>query len=148
MRPTVTAKILRGKTIADALQIDAVRGEIVHYCDLGEQVIDQTRRRVIDGEQVPNKEKMFSIFETHTDLSKRGKVRKPLEFGHKVFLAGSAIGLITQYEVLKGNPADEIHVVPSRKEPPSYVQSCAETLCGRSWLRQRAKCKGVQARRR
>jgi hypothetical protein len=32
----------------------------------------------------------------------------PVEFGHKVFLADSAIGLITQYEVLKGNPVDEV----------------------------------------
>jgi hypothetical protein len=40
-------------------------------------------------------------------------VRTPIEFGHKVFLAESAQGLITQYEVLKGNPVDEIHVTPS-----------------------------------
>ena len=30
-----------------------------------------------------------------------------------MFLAESAQGLITQYEVLKGNPSDEIHVAPS-----------------------------------
>jgi IS5 family transposase len=40
-------------------------------------------------------------------------VRAPVEFGHKVFLAESAEGLITQYEVLKGNPADEVHVARS-----------------------------------
>ena len=40
-------------------------------------------------------------------------MRTPIEFGHKVFLAESAQGLITQYEVLKGNPSDEIHVTPS-----------------------------------
>jgi IS5 family transposase len=76
-------------------------------------VIDQARRRILDGEQVPNSEKIYSIFEPHTDLIKRGKVRTPIEFGHKVVLAESAQGLITQYEVLKGNPSDEIHVVPS-----------------------------------
>jgi len=42
-------------------------------------------------------------------------VRTPVEFGHKVFLAESAKGLITQYEVLKGNPCDEVHVAPSLK---------------------------------
>jgi IS5 family transposase len=40
-------------------------------------------------------------------------VRTPVEFGHKVFLAESAQGLITQYEVLKGNPPDEVHVASS-----------------------------------
>jgi IS5 family transposase len=45
----------------------------------------------------------------------RGKVRTPIEFGHKVFLAESAKGLITQYKVLKGNPSDADHVAPSLK---------------------------------
>jgi hypothetical protein len=35
--------------------------------------------------------KIYSIFEPHTDLIKRGKVRTPVEFGHKVFLAESAL---------------------------------------------------------
>jgi IS5 family transposase len=78
-------------------------------------VIDQSRRRVLNGEQVPTAEKIYSIFEPHTDLIKRGKVQTPIEFGHKVFLAESARGLITQYEVLDGNPVDEQHVVPSLK---------------------------------
>jgi IS5 family transposase len=64
---------------------------------------------------VPTSEKIYSIFEPHTDLIKRGKVRTPVEFGHKVFLAESARGLITQYEVLKDNPVDEIHVAPSSR---------------------------------
>jgi IS5 family transposase len=45
---------------------------------------------------------VFSLFEPHTDLIKRGKPRTPEEFGHKVFLAESAHGLITQSEVLEG----------------------------------------------
>jgi IS5 family transposase len=98
-----------------AMTIDALRDEIAHYCGLGARAIDQARRRVLDGEQVPNAEKIYSIFEPHTDLIKRGKVRTPVEFGHKVFLAESAKGLITQYEVLKGNPCDEVHVAPSLK---------------------------------
>lgn len=86
---------------------------IEHYCQLGEQVIDQARRRVLEGETVPNAEKLFSIFEPHTDLIKRGKVLTPEEFGHKVFLAESQQGLITQYEVLVGNPHDQDHVAVS-----------------------------------
>jgi transposase, IS5 family len=84
--------------------------QIEHYCGLGDRVIDQARRRTLQGEQVPNAEKIYSIFEPHTDLIKRGKVLTPVEFGHKVFLAESAQGLITQYDVLSGNPSDEDHV--------------------------------------
>jgi transposase, IS5 family len=106
-------KNVRGKTVAAALAIAAHREEIEHYSALGERVIDQARRRVLEGEQVPTGEKIYSIFEPHTDLIKRGKVTTPVEFGHKVFLAESANGLITQYEVLDGNPSDHHHVQPS-----------------------------------
>ncbi len=102
-----------GKDLLSELAIADLRKEIERYCGLGDRVIDQARRRVLEGEQVPNAEKIYSIFEPHTDLIKRGKVRAPVEFGHKVFLAESAHGLITQYEVLKGNPSDEAHVEPS-----------------------------------
>ncbi len=103
---------MRSKDPLSALNIKVLREEIAHYCGLGVRVIDQARRRVLEGEQVPTSEKIYSIFEPHTDLIKRGKVRTPVEFGHKVFLAESAAGLITQYEVLKGNPVDEVHVAP------------------------------------
>jgi IS5 family transposase len=106
---------MRGQEPLTALKTAALRDEIAHYCDLGTRVIEQTRRRVLDGEQVPTSEKIYSIFEPHTDLIKRGKVRTPVEFGHKVFLAESAKGLITQYDVLKGNPVDEVHVAPRHR---------------------------------
>src|SRR5246127_190819 len=104
---------VRAKDVPSQLALEELRRQIEHYCGLGERVIDQARRRVLQGEQVPNAEKIYSIFEPHTDLIKRGKVRTPVEFGHKVFLAESAQGLITQYEVLKGNLPDEVHVASS-----------------------------------
>jgi hypothetical protein len=44
-------------------------------------VIDQAHRRVLRGEQVPNEEKIFSIFEVHTDLT--GGVRPQSVSGRK-----------------------------------------------------------------
>jgi IS5 family transposase len=103
----------RGADQISELAIAETRKEIEHFCELGDRVVDQSRRRVLKGEQVPAAEKVYSIFEPHTDIIKRGKVQTPIEFGHKVFLAESARGLITQYEVLDGNPVDEQHVVIS-----------------------------------
>jgi IS5 family transposase len=103
----------RGKDMITDLALAETRKEIERFCALGARVIDQSRRRVLNGEQVPTDEKLYSIFEPHTDLIKRGKVQTPIEFGHKVFLAESAHGLITQYDVLDGNPIDEQHVVVS-----------------------------------
>jgi len=96
-----------------AAAVTALSEEIEHFCGLAERVMTQTRRRVLHGEQVPVHEKIFSIFEPHTDLIKRGKVQRPVEFGHKVFLAESGHGFITDYRVLDGNPVDEGHVAPS-----------------------------------
>jgi IS5 family transposase len=42
--------------------------QINSFCQLGKRVIDQTRRRVLQGETVPSEEKLYSIFEPHTDL--------------------------------------------------------------------------------
>jgi IS5 family transposase len=78
-----------------------------------QQVIDQTVRRVFDGEQVPASEKIVSIFEPHTDIIRRGKPNKETEFGHKVWLAEVEGGLISQYRVLKGNPADDAQWEPT-----------------------------------
>jgi IS5 family transposase len=141
-----------GKDIITDLAIAELRKEIEHFCDLGVRVIDQSRRRVLNGEQVPTTEKLDSIFEPHTDLIKRGKVQTPIEFGHKVFLAESARGLITLYEVLDAdaNPVDEQHVVislerhsrPSATSPNSMDRIVASSA-KRMW-RRASKQQGVK----
>jgi IS5 family transposase len=83
--------------------------------DRTRRLVPKYRELIRTTEQVPNEEKIFSIFETHTDLIKRGKILKPVEFGHKVYIAESAHGLITQYRVLDGNPTDDAHVESSLK---------------------------------
>ena len=138
---TITEEVLAnaGRTVEAAsdltaaapvgvVTIGALRTEIAHYCRLGHRVVDQTRRRILDDEQVPASEKIYSIFEPHTDLIKRGKVRTPVEFGHKVFLAESAHGLITQYRVLDGNPKDEDHVEASLQNHAGQFGSAPEVF--------------------
>jgi IS5 family transposase len=123
------ARVKRIEVAARAVA-DQLCQQIREYCELGDRVIDQTRRRVIDGEQVPAEEKVYSIFEPHTDLIKRGKQRKPVEFGHKVFLAESAQGLITDYEVLEGNPADTGRVQASLDRHQQIFQHPPELYAG------------------
>jgi IS5 family transposase len=106
-------KRIRKVDVLTRAAIDAICKQITSFCQLGSRVISQTRRRVLQGETVPAEEKLYSIFEPHTDLIKRGKTLKPVEFGHKVFLAESAHGLITEYRVLDGNPVDSDHVAAS-----------------------------------
>jgi transposase, IS5 family len=120
-----TDKVRRMDPIAQ-VAVKELHRQIEHHCGLGDRVIDQARRRTLQGEQVPNAEKIYSIFEPHTDLIKRGKVLTPVEFGHKVFLAESAQGLITQYDVLSGNPGDEDHVEVSLSRHRAMFGSAPE----------------------
>jgi len=78
-----------------------------------EQVIDQTMRRVFQDETVPAAEKIVSIFEPHTAIIRRGKAGKPVEYGRKVWLDEVDGGLVTRWEVLEGNPGDQLQWVPS-----------------------------------
>jgi IS5 family transposase len=120
------AKRIRRVDVVARAVIDEICKQITSFCKLGERVIDQTRRRVLQGETVPTEEKLYSIFEPHTDLIKRGKTLKPVEFGHKVFLAESAHGLITDYRVLEGNPVDSDHVQASLDQHQKTFQHVPE----------------------
>ena len=75
-----------------------------HYIDLAQKVIDQTQRRVIQGESVPAPEKVVSIFEPHTDIII--KDNRDTYYGHKICLTGGASNLMLDCEILEGNPAD------------------------------------------
>jgi len=92
------------------LAIAETRKEIEHFCGLGSRVIDQSRRGVLDGEASSNCREALFDFEPTPTSSNAAKVQTPIEFGHKIFLAESAHGLITRYDVLDGNPVDEQHV--------------------------------------
>jgi transposase, IS5 family len=72
-----------------------------HFLPLVGQVISQATRRVIDGEVVPSKEKLLSLFEPHTQVIVRHKAGKPTEFGRKLLLDEVDGGIISRYEVLK-----------------------------------------------
>lgn len=85
--------------------------ELTHYVGLAECVIDQSERRVFDGEVVPADEKIVSIFEPHTDIIK--KEPREIEYGHKLTLTAGASGLILDWVVEDGNPADSTLTVRS-----------------------------------
>lgn len=70
------------------------------------QTVDQTVRRVFQGESVPAQDKIVSLFEPHTAVIRRGKAGKETEFGRKVWLDEVDGGIVTRWQVLAGNPAD------------------------------------------
>lgn len=68
------------------------------------QVYVFTNRKEVLGESVPSDEKLFSIYELHTDIIVKGG--REVLFGHKVNLAGGSSNLILDCQTLDGNPSD------------------------------------------
>jgi transposase, IS5 family len=92
------------KTIDGWIEAQAIIKELKELLPKAEKVYDISWRHEILGESVPNKEKIFSIFEDHTDIIVKGG--REVEFGHKVNLAGGRSNLVLDCRVLDGNPAD------------------------------------------
>ena len=89
-----------------AAAAEALAEEIEHYRALGARGIDQARRRVLQGEKLTNDEKLFSIFEPHTELLIRGKAGKEVEFGHMIQIEQVRQKFITNYGVFEKKPVE------------------------------------------
>ncbi len=72
--------------------------EIGYFQEMLDKHIDLVRRRLIEKETIPHGEKIFSLFEPHTELVKKGKSRPPVEFGHRLLVASLRGGFIVDYE--------------------------------------------------
>jgi IS5 family transposase len=85
--------------------------QLNEFVPLAERVIDQSRRRVLLGEDVPADEKVLSIFEPHTDIIKKGQ--REILYGHKVLFTGGKSNLILHCTIKRGNPADAAEFIPA-----------------------------------
>lgn len=80
---------------------------------LADIILDQARRHVLKGENVPVSEKLVSIFEPHTDILVKGQ--RDVVFGHKILFAVGKSNIILDCAVFRGNPADSEEFVPALK---------------------------------
>lgn len=86
--------------------------QLTYWQAVTEHVVNTAWRRVMEGETVPNCEKLFSLFEPDTELIKRGKAGKPNEFGHQVLVIEDAAGYICHFQVM-GREEDDRDVLVS-----------------------------------
>jgi transposase, IS5 family len=102
--------MLKKRGIADreALALDE---ELDTFLQRTRQICGTARRRVLEGEKIPHSEKLFSIFEPHTQMYKRGKAGQPMQFGRLVLLYEDGAGFITHYYILPRDQSDRDVVV-------------------------------------
>ena len=96
--------------LPDILTAQHLAKQLERAIGLMRKVINQTERRVFNGEKVPASEKIISLFEDHSDIIVKGN--RDIQYGHKVFLTGGASSLILDCQIPRGNPADTDLYIP------------------------------------
>ena len=81
------------------------------YLAHAERQIDQVRRRVLKGERIPHAEKVFSIFEPHTEWITKGKAGVPVELGLRVLVNEDQYGFILSHRVMPRETDDQV-IIP------------------------------------
>ena len=92
------------------LQVSMKIMEIKDFIQHAERQIDQIYRRVIKSEKIPHAEKVFSIFQEHTEWISKGKAGVPVEFGLRVCVLEDQHGFILQHMVMQKQTDDQVAV--------------------------------------
>ena len=74
--------------------------KIMYFVMHAVRQIDQNDRRLLKGETIPQNEKVFSIFETHTRWISKGKAGRPVELGVPVGIAEDQYQFILHHEII------------------------------------------------
>jgi hypothetical protein len=110
----------------DTFAIDTVPSaiktlELEKFMVLMDKHIDLIDRRLLQGEQIPHGEKLFSIFEQYTEWITKGKLHPNVELGKKVSITTDQYGLIIDGYIME-NESDSQIVVPTSKRVLSKYQ--------------------------
>ncbi len=82
-------------------QILTITVELEHYKQYIIKFTDQIERRLIKGEVIAAEEKVYSIFEEHTEWISKGKLNKKTELGHLVLITTDEYSFIVDYKVME-----------------------------------------------
>jgi len=108
--------------------LDVVRQlEIEGFMRHAIRQIDQVKRRVILGEVIPHAEKVFSIFEPHTEWVSKGKAGVPVELGVKVCILEDQHQFILHHQVMQQKSDDQVAVsmVKEAKQRFANLNACS-----------------------
>ena len=84
--------------------------EIQGYIHHARRQMNQIERRVIDGETIPHEEKVFSIFQPHTEWISKGKAGVPVELGLKVCIVEDSEGYLLHHQVMEQQTDDQVAI--------------------------------------
>jgi hypothetical protein len=95
-------------------QVTVIIEQLKHYCEYMGKFCTQIERRLIKGEAIPSEEKVFSIFEPHTEWITKGKHNKKVELGLLMMITTDQRQFIVDYKVME-KQRDQAQVGPLLK---------------------------------
>jgi hypothetical protein len=101
--------------------------QLQEWIELTKQVCDTAFRRVVLEETVPNSEKLFSLFETHTQLYRRGKAGTPNQFGRLVLVFEDGAGFVSHYHLMDREASDAEVIVEQTREAQKRHQGAIKS---------------------
>jgi transposase, IS5 family len=78
-----------------------IETDLVFFMSMLAKHIDLVERRLINGQTIPTEEKIFSIFELHTEWLSKGKLNKRVELGHNMLISSDQYGFILRSRVIE-----------------------------------------------
>jgi hypothetical protein len=106
-----TMKLLRDGNLAREQELQ----ELERFLKHAERQIDQIRRRVLEGEVIPHNEKVFSVFEEHTEWICKGKAGVPQELGLRVCILEDQYGFVLHHHVMQNQTDEGVAVLMVRE---------------------------------
>ena len=121
-----TLVMMAAKGLGEALDV-VKKIEIEGFMQHAVRQIDQTRRRVIEGEVIAHEEKVFSIFEPHTEWISKGKAGVPVELGVKVCILEDQYQFILHHQVMQQTSDDQVTLamVSEAKKRFACLNACS-----------------------
>jgi len=116
------------KKILELLSVSSDKiKEIQEFTRKGVKLISQIEARVFHGETIPHQEKIFSLFEPHTEWISKGKAGVPQELGLRVCVLEDQYRFILHHEVMEKQTDDQVTVsmVEQAKEKYPNLTSCS-----------------------
>ncbi len=112
-------------TLAVAIQnpglIDAMRRlQIEGFIGHAQRQIDQIGRRVLQGQKIPHQEKVFSLFQPHTEWISKGKAGVPVELGLRVCVLEDSNGYLLHHRVMQQETDSQIALEMIREARAKY----------------------------
>jgi len=111
-----SAEIASGvKCSADVLQqakLEGLKRELDNMVEIVKKVVHQAKARVFGGD-THVEGKILSVFETSTEVIRKGKASKPTEFGKMVKIQEAENQIVIDFEVYDQKPSDSDLLIPA-----------------------------------